>query len=438
MTRLASIDDIVILEDRQRKEFDPDKMEEMRQSMLAVGLLHAPVMREYGGELVLVAGETRIKVIQDLWALGGTLRYNNMDVPEGKIPYVTLGELSPLEAEEAELDENIRRKDLTWQEHSAAMKRLHELRVKQNKIAIAASIAEAVANPGQAPAIDTKQHTIADTAREVYGRGDGSYGDLARKEILVANHLDDPDVLKAKSADDAYKILKRKEEKVKNEQLAAAVGATFNASYHRAFNINCLSWMADTANHGQFDVILTDPPYGMGADSFGDGAGRLSGIEHHYDDSYESWLDLMAKWCPLSYAVAKSQAHAYVFCDIDRFAELRTFMRKAGWYVFRTPLINFKANSGRVPLRTKDRVASTRFSCMRSRGIKLSLTSTRMLSKLQPMRICRTERKSQSSFIKIFSSGRYVRVIRYWTVSRGRVRYFLQRTPLSAKRLDWR
>ena len=25
-------------------------------------------------------------------------------------------------------------------------------------------------------------------------------------------------------------------------------------------------------------------------------------------------------------------------------------MRKAGWYVFRTPLINFKTNSGRVPL----------------------------------------------------------------------------------------
>jgi DNA modification methylase len=48
--------------------------------------------------------------------------------------------------------------------------------------------------------------------------------------------------------------------------------------------------------------------------------------------------------------MAKDEAHAYIFCDIDRFHELREIMQAAGWYVFRTPLINHKENSGRIPL----------------------------------------------------------------------------------------
>jgi DNA modification methylase len=88
----------------------------------------------------------------------------------------------------------------------------------------------------------------------------------------------------------------------------------------------------------------------MGADSFGNAAGKLTGIEHHYDDSYEAWYLLMETWCPLSYQVCKPQAHAYVFCDIDNFPVLRTLMQQAGWYVFRTPFICVKPNSGRVPL----------------------------------------------------------------------------------------
>jgi DNA modification methylase len=101
---------------------------------------------------------------------------------------------------------------------------------------------------------------------------------------------------------------------------------------------------------GQFDVILTDPPYGMNAQDFGDGGGKLTGIEHRYEDTPESWRELMTCWATASYAMAKKEAHAYVFCDIDRFHELKTFMEIAGWYVFRTPLIDYKTDSGRVPL----------------------------------------------------------------------------------------
>lgn len=58
----------------------------------------------------------------------------------------------------------------------------------------------------------------------------------------------------------------------------------------------------------------------------------------------------MKPWAHLAWRVTKPQAHLYACCDFDRFHELKEMMQAAGWYVFRTPLINRKLGSGRVPL----------------------------------------------------------------------------------------
>lgn len=328
----TSIEAIAIPPNRQRQEFDPEALQELVESIRLNGLMHAPVMRMEEGKLILVAGERRLKAIQDLWMLGGTLRYNGKTFPEGSIPYVTLGELNPLEAEEAELDENLKRRDLTWQEHASAVQRLQDLRSAQKASA-----------PAPSP------QTFADTAEEIFGRRDGAYQATVRKECLVAKHLSDPEVAKAKTLDEGFKILKRKEQLQRSAALAELVGQTFSADKHQAFNMDCLKWMAEVSPE-QFDVILTDPPYGMNAHKFDNAAGKLTSIEHHYDDSFESWQNLMQQWCPLAFRVAKTQAHAYVFCDLDNFFALREMMQSAGWYVFRTPFINVKTGSGRVPL----------------------------------------------------------------------------------------
>jgi DNA modification methylase len=349
---------ILIKPERQRQEFDPQALQDLVSSIEATGLMHPPVMRYEGDRLVLVAGERRMKAVAQIWELGGTFKFNGEEVPEGCIPYSNLGDLSPLEAEEAELDENLKRKDLTWQEHAAAVSRLHKLRQGQ-KIEACKSI-DAGNLVKQACGEDIvpfpKPHTYADTAMEILGRSEGSAQDTVRKEILVSKYLSNPVIAKAKSADEAFKILKKQEEAAKNVELARTVGASFKADLHTLLNMDCLKFMEDynremcLGRAEGFDVILTDPPYGMGADQFGDAGGKLSGIEHHYDDSYENWVKLMSDWTRLSYLVAKPQAHAYVFCDIDMFHELKELMQGAGWYVFRTPLINHKMNSGRVPL----------------------------------------------------------------------------------------
>lgn len=345
---LLLISDIIVKPNRQRTEFDPDAMQDLRASIEDRGLLHPPVLRREGASWVLVAGERRLRAIAEIFELGGGFRCNGEPVPEGMCPFTNLGDLSYLEAEEAELDENLRRVDLTWQEHASATSRLHKLRQSQRNI-----VNESAVTFGESP---KPQHTVAETALELLGRSDGAYQDQIRKEIIVARHLSNPAIAKAKSADEAFKILKKAEEAEKNVELARTVGATFNADLHQLLHRDCLSYMEEQVAlvkdypEEAFDVILTDPPYGMGADQFGDAGGKLAGIEHRYDDSPEAWRALMVPWCDLSYAITKPRAHAYVFCDFDKFHELKQMMELAGWYVFRTPLVVHKLNSGRVPL----------------------------------------------------------------------------------------
>lgn len=326
MTTATLRDSLIITDGRQRREFDPEALTDLGNSISALGLLHPIVVRETPAGPVLVAGERRLRAMETIWLLGDGVRHNGRNFAPYEVPTVTLGELSPLEAEEAELDENLKRRDLTWQERSEALGRLHRLRAAQAEL------------------IGEKQ-TIADTLREV----DTADYSTDRQAVLLADHLDNPLVAKAKTQQEAFKALKREEEKTKNIALAETIGASYNSSVHKLHNADCIQWLA-TCPDNSFDVILTDPPYGMNAQAFGDGGGKMTNSEHHYDDSPESWWALMSAFVPESYRVAKPQAHAYIFCDFDKFSELKGLMQSAGWYVFRTPLVVHKLGSGRVPL----------------------------------------------------------------------------------------
>jgi DNA modification methylase len=328
MSHSIHIDKLIIAPNRQRRDFDPEALTDLANSISSLGLLHPIVARETADGIVLVAGERRLRALETIWMLGDGVRHNGLQFAPNEVPYVTLGELTPLEAEEAELDENIKRRDLTWQERSEALARLHHLRTAQAEL-VGAS------------------HSIADTLKEA-DVSQGSYS-VERQTLLLADHLHKPEVANAKSPSEAFKIIKREEERERNRNLAATVGADYSSAVHKLHHINCIDWLVSCPSNS-FDVILTDPPYGMNAQNFGDGAGKLAGTDHQYDDSPEAWRELMHKFLPEAYRVAKAKAHAYIFCDLDRFHELKAIAEKAGWYVFRTPLVVHKLGSGRVPL----------------------------------------------------------------------------------------
>ncbi len=97
-----------------------------------------------------------------------------------------------------------------------------------------------------------------------------------------------------------------------------------------------------------FDVVLTDPPYGMGADEFGDSGGKVE-AEHGYADSAGCVMGLIARLPQRLFDLTKPQAHAYIFCDIAWFKDWSDAMQRAGFRVFRTPLIWHKPGGFRAP-----------------------------------------------------------------------------------------
>lgn len=334
--RLISFSEIAIASNRQRREFPADSINELRESLESNGLFHPIVIRTHydpnqqGNTIyTLVAGERRLRAISDIWSLGGSFSHDGRVCGGPEVPCVDLGELDALSAEEAELEENIRREDLTWQERAEATNRLHRLRANQ-----------ATAR-GEVPP------TIAQTAVEIRGSSFGDAQENTRKEILIAQHLDDPEVRAAKTLKEGFKALKRKETAERNLALAESMGATFSSKSHTALCEDALSWLVE-APAESFDVILTDPPYGMGADEFGDSGGRTAG-EHGYTDNALDTQKLLANCAEYLFRVAKPQAHLYMFCDIDMFFFLRDLFEATGWWVHRTPIIWNKPSAARIP-----------------------------------------------------------------------------------------
>ncbi len=327
--KLIELSAIRILPDRQRRTFAADQLHELTESIRERGLFHPIILRIVGDDYVLVSGERRLRAMTDIYDLGGGFKHDDEEVRTNFIPYTLLADLDSLAAEEAELEENICRADLTWQERAAAHARLNSLRQRQ---------AEA---RGEAPP------TVAAIALEVRGSSDGVNQESTRRELIVAKHLDNPAVKAAKSVDEAFKILKKEESSAKSRELGERVGRTFTAESHQALNEDSLAWMANAAAD-QFDVILTDPPYGMGADEFGDSGGLAEGA-HGYVDDYETFMRAATALAFEGFRVTKEQAHLYCFCDIDRFSQLKTLFAEAGWWVFRTPLIWHKPSGMRAP-----------------------------------------------------------------------------------------
>ncbi len=328
--QIIPLESLTIPPKRFRRDFDPAALNELREDIVKNGLLQPPVIRTEAGVPVLVAGERRIRAIVDAYELGCNVRIGTLNLQPGTIPCIDIGELSELAQREAEYSENAVRRDFTWQENVAALEALASLRAEQARAA------------GLPPP------TLGDLSLEV--RGNAQHGPRAetRKELLVAQHLDDPEIAAAKNVGEAYKVLMKKERVAENLVMAEKLGAALATKAHTVLNEDSVLWMMHNKEEPQFDVILTDPPYGMGADEFGDSGGKAAGA-HGYVDDPDTATRCMNAVFELGFALTKPQAHLYMFLDIDYYAWARGQATLAGWRVHRTPLIWHKPSGSRMP-----------------------------------------------------------------------------------------
>lgn len=325
------ISSITVADNRQRSEINAEQLQELANSIRTLGLLHPIVVRREGNTTFLVSGERRYKAIRLLAMSNQGFRCGTHTIEPGMVPVLDMGELSYEEAYEAELEENIRRVDITIQDKAKAIARLHELRKEQ-------------------AAREGRVQSLMQTGMEAMPEADP---EVAKNEVFkliqVSKHLSNPDVAKAKSLHEAMKIIHRVKTAEQNRILASIVGSSSIKDRIEVYQDDAKEWLYKSAP-GRFDCIIIDPPYGMDSQDFGDAAGRLEGINHLYDDSKEGFVNLLRAVAPGLTRVAKEEAHLYVWCDIDGFHFLRELFQSHGWRCFRTPLINIKRDGGRVPL----------------------------------------------------------------------------------------
>lgn len=324
MAEIISIDDLVIPETRMRKVIVEADIRDLADSIAAIGLMQAPVVQNDGK--TLIAGFRRAQAIRQLHKDGVIFKYHAEDVPPNHIPVVPLTELSAIGVKEAELHENIRRVQLTWQERAAAIRDLHEIRTAQ---------AEA----------EGRTQLKKDTAAEIFD-GDARTHRLhdVSQDLIASAYLDDPDVQKASSRKDALKVIRRKLEQGHRQALAKEFDITKLDTNH-VLQQGDMRELLPVLPDGKFDLVIADPPYGIDANKFA----NMKAVKHSYEDSKDYSDEIIKLIAEESWRVTKDKAHTYMFLDIMRFAYVKEIYESCGWKVFRTPLIWVKERSGGIP-----------------------------------------------------------------------------------------
>ena len=326
--QFANISQIEIL-DRQRKTISEAELVELKRSIAGKGLLHAPVLSAGSHPLYkLIAGERRLRAMKQLHEDGVPFTFNGEPVPLHTIPFVLISQLSEADLQEAELEENILRAPLSWLEEAEAKTKIHEMRT-----------AKAVREGSPPPSItstaayitEKKGEDPASRSREVTA---------VHRSLMVTQHKDLPGVQAAKNLTQAYAaVLKH------NENHFKAILASRKLSTENRFKLikgNCLEELAKLPPN-EFDIIFTDPPYGINADTM------KHNSKHFYDDTPETALEICFTILKEGFRVTKNRATLFMWCDIDHFVLLRQQAAMQGWVPWRTPLIWFKNTHSQAP-----------------------------------------------------------------------------------------
>jgi DNA modification methylase len=317
------ISDILIPEYRQRRDFSPAGLLELQNSIKAFGLFHAIILRDDGR--TLVSGERRLRALA---TLSTPYTYNGIPLQPGFVPYTRLSDLTPLELREAELEENTIRMDLTWQERDSAIAALHSLRMEQAEIR-------------------GETQTRAKTVEELLGRpeikGEGSR--IVSNAMLVTAHLHDPEVSGAKTQKEALNIVRRKVTAEYNANLADELREAMSKSPHTLLRGDARTILPTLAS-ATFDIICTDPPYGIDAHAFAPLSGSSSGAKHEYDDTLKNASEVWASIFQQGARLCKPEAHLYMFFDLRHWEFLRQLATSCGWVVWPRPIIWHKPTGG--------------------------------------------------------------------------------------------
>ena len=303
------LNSIRIPENRQRQTINSDRIATLAVSMQSHGQLHpiTVIQQKFGSEYLLVAGYRRFLAAQQL-------KWEEIDALEVK-------DLNPLELEEIELDENLQREDLTWQEEVKAKDRLLELRKKlygEKGVDVAEHVGQ-------------DNTTFWEDAR------------LARAMEVI------PALGKARNKSQAIAklrlVIRRESLTALAEKRAEEKGKAWTEVAEHVHLGDCLQVMKEFED-GSISLVLTDPPYGINLD-----VGETKKCSSHpviYDDATYDIMDLVALAAKEAFRLLKEDAHAYFWFDIKAHSKVLKMLQDVGFTVDPIPLIWTKGGPGQA------------------------------------------------------------------------------------------
>lgn len=308
---------------RQRRDISEEGLEHLKQSIVQDGLFHAPVLRrDADGAHHLVAGERRLRAMKELHNDRTSFYYNRELVPEHCIPFTDTESSDEIATLTKELNENLMREELSWQDRVRALSDISKLRSAVNPKLSHGDVAQEIVSK------TNSKYAVGTVAQEI------------SRALLTAEFLDDPDVKKAKSAAFAFNMATRK----LRDEFAAALTAESesNHTFLHGDSVDIIPTLDD-----RFDCFIIDPPYGVNAQTFHPGNSPAEQV-HEYLDSPEKAVLFGKEMLWHCRDKATEDAHLWMFCDVELFIQLRDYARNLGWTVFRTPLIWNKGSTGYI------------------------------------------------------------------------------------------
>lgn len=309
-------------ERRQRRELS--NIDELAASIKRVGLIN-PITID--ADLNLIAGERRLTACLQL------------QLPQVAVVYKE--NLSQDDLYLIELEENVKRVDLTWRERVDAVVAYHNLRLASDP-----------------------EWTKAQTAEEI-----GVSVSIISKYFTVYEHIDNDMVASADKFSVALNVAQRQRErkaatesrdisKTLDEALGFSTPATasdaqlFSApepepTHAEIINADFTKWL-NSPTFRPFNFLHCDFPYGVRTGSTkGQSAAKSFGT---YEDSTETYFQLLNALSKAMPFIMAPSAHLIFWFSMDYYTETKAALEGMGWKVLARPLVWHKSdNTGILP-----------------------------------------------------------------------------------------
>lgn len=354
----------ILIEDRQRQDYGD--ISNLASSLKRYGLIQPIVLRKSDNRLV--AGGRRLAAATSLgWV---------------DINFVYLEEMANDELIELEIEENVRRKEMTWQERCLAIKKIHTLKVQRNALdskawghretaemlGISSSsnvhnalrVARRLEEDKEKKSLFWKVDTLCEALRLIIKEQEDEAMRLLAKSTLAQKSVDisSPDLSELFIDEEDLTIpegetkseaqlryesnphntvpwLEYLEEKNRIAQMQENV-VHLSASLH---NKDCLSYMSERTEPF-CDHIITDPPYGIDMDMLAQEHSGMSNISTVEDEHVvEENEKLLFDFLPLAFQSLRDKGFLVMFCDVMQWDFLYKRACDVGFKVQRWPIV---------------------------------------------------------------------------------------------------